>query len=142
MLSLSIADTKDFMTLLLKSDCFDDFDFHNIIIHSFACFEIGKMPQHDAFLWKKMKPYVFEIIKGNTLPKYTKIVLCKNGNFLGLSESTFFLNITYENGEVSISTGVSQKSFSLDRSAQICWNEWVLSFFDEKNILYTDRLAI
>jgi len=141
MLSLSIADTKTFMAKLLKSECFDAFAFHSAVIHSFACFEISKIPANEPSTWQNMRHYAFEIIKGSALPKYIKIVLSKSGDVVGVPDTIFFVNVLYEDGCINISTGVSQKTFSLDKSANIRWDEYVLNLLDGAGIEHSNRFV-
>lgn len=89
--------------------------------------------------WEEIKPIISNIIKGNKKPKSMKIVLslddksittlCDNANAL-------FLNINYSgnNNTLICNTGISQKTFSLDKREEAIWEEVVINFFKQNNI--------
>jgi len=135
MLSLSIDNTKDFMAKLLKTGTFDDFELHNLAVHNFAVFEMHKHPAEPAPMWELARPYAFDMIKGSTAPKYIKVVLARLEGDVHM-----FLNITFEEGKISITSGMSQKSFSLDKSAYHRWNEFLMGFLSDNNISFVNNL--
>jgi len=135
MLSLSINDVKAFMAKLLKGNDFDAFELHGLTVHNFAVFEMHKHPAEAAPSWCLARNYAFEMIKGSVPPKYIKLVLARlNGDV------HMFLNIIFEDGKINITSGMSQKSFSLDRSALQNWNEYILKFLNDKNISVANNL--
>ncbi|MCL2168742.1 MAG: DUF5721 family protein [Defluviitaleaceae bacterium] len=137
MLSLTIADVKGFMGKLLKSDCFDTFELHSLSIHSFAIFEVNKFHvEHEASpMWVDVRPFAFEVVKGGKQPRFIKVVL---GSPDG--ETARFMNITFEEGKVTITNGLSQKGFTLDKSAHHTWDDEILQFLASKKIEYTNEL--
>jgi len=134
-LSLSIVDVKDFMGKLLKSDGFDGFDFHSFCLHNFAVFEISKHPEQSIKTWGTMRPYAFEIVKGVHLPSYMKVVLAQMQD-----ENTMFLNITFDDGKIIITSGMAQRSFSMDKSSYHRWNEHIKDFLQANEILFTNNM--
>jgi len=140
MLSLSITDVKPFMAKLLKTEIFDDFNLHNITIHNTACFEISKISNENVPKWADVRPFVFEVIKGGKTPSYIKMVFSLNADTIGLDDALLFLNIVFEDANINISTGISHKNFTLDRSGYIKWNEYILKFLNNADISYADRL--
>ncbi len=76
----TVTNTKKFMSMLLKENVFDLFELRNITITTFSTFEIDGRLNKDYFenkdeikadfcKWSDVKPFAFEIIKGNRLPK-------------------------------------------------------------------------
>jgi len=141
MLSLSIADIKGFMNKLLREDTFDNFDLHSLQIHNFACFEIHKPQDEPTPKWSAVRPFAFDVVKsGGTTPKFLKVVLATSGGTIDLPDATLFFNTHFEDGKITITTGFSQKSFSLDKSGQGLWDDHVKKFLDGRNIEYVNNL--
>ncbi|MBQ7102694.1 MAG: hypothetical protein IJN89_01395 [Anaerotignum sp.] len=149
MLAFTVNDTKSFMNLLLKGDTFDSFQFRQGEILTFASFIIEGKRNPDFYgteemeqdlsryvLWEEMKPFVFQAIKGNKLPKSIKIVFSLADEKLEHlpNTSAAFLNLLFKDGVVLCTTAVSQSSFSLDKSSEKLWEEYVLKFFKKNGI--------
>lgn len=138
-----IAQKKAFMAKLLKSDLFDTFQVREVIIHtSFKSILEGKinpdffdsdqrelLPEY--LNWQQMRPYVYQLIAGSKQPSYMKIVFAttpeKTAQISSVA-STFFLNITYKELEMSCSTGVAYQTFTLDKSDEKVWDERMKKF--------------
>ena len=131
---------KAFMNALLKSDVFDKFELREININTFASFSInGKKAEEETISyckWEEIKPYAFEIIKGSRLPRLIKIIFSLDAESVPGVEgaSALFLNITYENDSINCITGISMKNFTLDRSAEYTFDEYIAEFFNKNNI--------
>jgi hypothetical protein len=142
MLSLSIANVKDFMAKLLKSEVFDSFELHSLVIHNFVCFEINKIPAQPTPKWCDIRPHAFDIIKGGKTPGYIKAVLAMPGEGFELADTFLFINIHFEEGKINLTSGISQSTFTLDRSGHSRWNDFILQFLDENEISYINELQI
>ena len=140
MLALSISDVKGFMTKLLKGETFDNFVLKNVFINSFVRFEIYGISDGECVKWNAVRPHVLSIIKGDEPPKSIKIVLGKEAEEAGLRDVALSFNIHFEDGKVSITTGISKKNFSLDKSDDEKWDAAVLNFLDDSNIKYVSGL--
>ncbi len=140
-------DIKTFMGLLLTGDNFNVFNVTAVEVQSFIDFNIKgtldknylKEDEKDKkyINWSEIQPFIFSIIKGNKQPKKMIINFLlpqKYTDKLYENCSACFLNMKFENGEVTFTTATSQKEFSLDKSLDILWNEYVLNFFISKNI--------
>ena len=149
MLAFTVNDTKSFMNLLLKGDTFDTFHFRQGELHTFASFIMEGKRNMDFYgteeleqglsrylRWEEMRPFVFQAIKGNKLPKSIKIVFSlpdeKIENLPNTSAA--FLNILFKENTVLCTTAISQESFSLDKSSEKLWEEYVLKFFKKNGI--------
>lgn len=149
MLAFTVNDTKSFMNLLLKGDTFDTFHFRQGELNTFASYIIEGKRNLDFYtsdeveaglsrhvLWGEMRPFVFQAIKGSRLPKSIKIVFSlpdeKIGNLPNTSAA--FLNILFKENTILCTTAISQSSFSLDKSGEKLWEEYVLKFFKKNSI--------
>lgn len=96
--------------------------------------------------WKRVRPHVFDMIRGKNTPLSFKVVFKLAGHnvesLLKMSGVSFspeqvdglFLNISYQNNEVTCTSGTSMKTFTLDRSLDRVWDEMVLKFFSSRRI--------
>lgn len=149
MLAFTINDTKSFMNLLLKGTTFDGFSFRQGEVTTFAAFAIeGK--RNMAFYspeeteqglsrfvrWEEIRPFVFHAVKGSKLPKSIKLVFSlpdeKLENLTNVSAA--FLNILFKENHILCTTAIAQESFSLDKSGEKRWEEYVLKFFKKNGI--------
>lgn len=146
------GEVKSFMNKILRETFFDNFELRNVEIQSFAKFDIdGRINQKfmaaqrgadtpentEEFFckWGKIKPYVFELVKGKTKPVYMKFIISAPKNVLSQvsdNAAALFLNFVFENDMVVCTAGTSQKTFSLNKELELAWAEYVTKFF--KNI--------
>lgn len=136
--------------MLLKGDLFDDFEVRTVEVHTFTKFNIDgilnksffdtderEMYTRNYVLWEEIKPYVFNIIKGEKTPTYFKFVLSANGDTLNKFSkdvSALFINLIYSQEKLTCTTGVALKNFVLDKSDEYEWDEYIRSFFREAQI--------
>ena len=149
MLAFTVNDTKSFMALLLKGDTFDSFLFRQGELTTFASFVIEGKRNMDFYTaeeqeqglsrfvrWEEMRPFVFHAIKGNKLPKAIKLVFSlseeKTTNLPNTKAA--FLNILFKDNTILCTTAISQETFSLDKSPEKLWEEYVLKFFKKNGI--------
>ena len=149
MLAFTVNDTKSFMNLLLKSETFDNFHFRQGEICTFASFIIEGKRNMDFYstaeldrglsryvLWEEMRPFVFQAIKGNKPPKSIKLVFSLPDEKLENlpNTSAAFLNILFKNNTILCTTGISQANFSLDKSSEKHWEDYILKLFQKNSI--------
>lgn len=148
MLAFTVPDTKSFMNLLLKQDTFDQFLFRQGEIVTFASFIIEGKRHMDFYseeerealpryaLWEEMRPFVFQAIKGNRLPKAIKLVFSLSEEKTERLPNTAaaFLNILFREHTLFCTTATAQANFSLDKSGENLWEEYVLEFFKKNAI--------
>ena len=141
MLALSVSDVKGFMVKLLKEEVFDDFQLRNAVINAFARFEIYGANEDGCALWGVVRPHVYSIIKGDRLPKNIKIILGKEMRQDGAdSPDSLFVNIHFEDGKVNLTTGISKKGFSLDKSDDERWDTQVIRFLEDNEVTYINEI--
>lgn len=164
MIAVKIQDIKDFMSKLLIGHAFDAFWISEASVTTFVTYTIEGNLHEEFFdteenqklqkegrtyaLWRDIKPFCFSIIKGKKTPLHFKIIFRlskKNTEKLlqgsGLSytaEDIFglFLNFQYDGTHLTCTTGTSLKTFSLDKSLDHAWDELVLKFFKQQQILW------
>jgi len=142
------------MNKILRERCFDDFELRNVEIQSFAKFDIdGKVNREfiksegeaevsddlEVFFckWGKIKPYVFEFVKGKVKPSYMKFVISAPRELLEKvsdNAAALFLNFVFEKDMVVCTTGTAQKTFALNKELDLAWEEYVRGFFKSIDI--------
>ena len=84
-----------------------------------------------------------EIIKGKHMPKFIKLVFAATEELkekISPDSSVLFLNITFENNAVTVITGSSTKTFTMDKSGEYAWDEYVNEFFEKNNIAVSTQM--
>ena len=86
--------------------------------------------------WEEMRPFVFQAIKGNKLPKSIKLVFSLAEEKLSNLPNTkaAFLNILFKEHTILCTTAISQEAFSLDKSSERLWEDYILKFFKKNAI--------
>lgn len=158
MISVPITDVKNFMAHLLSKETFDLFylveaSFKKEISYHIdghlnnAFFDTdSQRPEREYCLWKEVRPFAFSIIKGKRLPLGCKIVLAlpkATVTFL-IKESRcsfreediegIYLNILYEPENLMITTGISYRTFSLDKSLEQDVDDHMKNFLKRRGI--------
>lgn len=162
MISLHILDIKNFMTQLLLRDSFDRFYLAEATINTFASFYMDGHLQKDYYtseeletteeyrqpyaLWKQMRPFCLDLIKGKKTPLSFKIIFqlsdADTGRLLAQAGVPFspadvgglYLNLHYDGQTLHCVTGTALKFFTMDKSLEIAWDETVRKFFRQREI--------
>lgn len=162
MISMKVLDVKAFMSSLLIHSIFDEFLLCELDITTFNQFHVsGKLNKEwytseeleeleEYSRWTEVKPFAFQIMKGNKTPQSIKIVLQFPGrNVLKIIEemklqfssddiSGLYLNIRFEHDEVHIITGTSLKTFTLDKSLEHEWDSYIKNFLKQNSIPFEE----
>lgn len=147
---------KSCMAHLLLKDTFDHFSFIEGQITTFNTFQIDGYLQKDFFdeapeqtysHWKDVREFCFNIIRGKRTPLSFKIVLALNENeyadFLSSHQITtyrpeeiqgLYLNFRYDGSTLQCVTGISMKTFTLDKSLEKEWDQHAESFFKHHGV--------
>lgn len=154
MISENITNIKKFMAALLINNTFDKFLVTDVTITTYNTFHIDGhintnyysneeyTEKGSPFLssWETLRPFCYEIIKGNKTPLYFKIILCfsplaidsfiKKNNIDIDSENIkdLFLNLKFENGILTYTTGTSLSIFTLDKSLEKAFDVYISNF--------------
>lgn len=137
MISILVQDTKSFMLKLFKENMFDDYYVPSVEIISFANFEIST--KRSPCTWQVIRPYVHNIIKGNKTPKHIKIIFSLNKEESEKLQQgcEFFINMYFNEGALYFTTGTSSKTFSLNKTYELLWEDFVKKLFANNLITFT-----
>ncbi len=155
MKQFEIEETGKFMSELLTGERYDSFYLFEARIKTGIDYHINGKINKDFFDsddrdimaaeeyidWKNIKPTVHELIKGDKLPLSLKLILMFNRenitrlaemNNLPISENdigALFFNVLYEKGKLTVTTGTSVKTFSLDKTLDNVWDSTVEKYY-------------
>ena len=153
-LTLDESDVRGFMNSLLKEGLFDFFDVRMVEMTSLTRVEISGVlddggkngqevesgkpsPKASYANWGQLRPLVVEIIKNHGMPRHMKIVFSLDTvstvDFYP-NASALFLNLLYENSMVNFTSATAEKQFSLDKTLDEMWGNYIKSFFGKCNI--------
>lgn len=162
MVALKIEEQKAFTSGLFLGELFDSFLVREANITTFNSFSIdGRVRQgyysdeeleenqiEEYSSWKTLKAFCFSLIKGKRLPERFHIVfmLSPDGKerfvknrVAGIEPESvggLYLNVHYENNEMTVVTGTSMNIFTLDKTLEREWDESVKQFLKKKGIAY------
>lgn len=165
MVALQIQDIKIFMNKLLLSQTFDNFLLVEGSITTYNTFLIEGRVHKDFFsaeeieeknlenrefsLWKEVKPFCLELIKGKKTPlgfKFTFQLSKENTAKLLASSgitsiqpeniSGLLLNIRYDNSALNVVTATNLSLFTLDKSLEHAWDDMVKRFLKQQEISF------
>ena len=161
MKAFEIKNTKEFMAKLLASEAFDDFLMLETKLTMATQYVLDGHLQKDFFdtdeweeqkyaviEWSKMRPTVFSLIKGTHTPvrfqismqmkpdKVQKMLQSDEQELAALNNlvSGFYVNIRFEKGKVQLITAVDYKTFTMDKSAEKEFDQYVMQFLSELGI--------
>lgn len=162
MLALSVHkdEIKTFMNNILTTSHYDSFEVRSIVIENLTTFDIScldlseKQEQNDKkdedkkdekkesqkyLTFIELKPFVLSILKSPVKPSVFKIIFCvRNPEQLHNNAKALFININYYDNDnekrINITTATSQKNFTLDKSLDHFWDDYIKNFFKSKNI--------
>ncbi|RGF24669.1 DUF5721 family protein [Dorea sp. AM10-31] len=155
MITLSLK-AKVSMSHLLLKETFDKFSFIEADITTFNRFTIDGFLQKDFFdeqpaethaRWKDVREHCFRIIRGQRTPLNFKIVLSlapshfdaflKKEQLTGFTAGDIqglYLNFHYDGTDLHCITGTSLRTFTLDKSLEHAWDQYVRSFLLESDL--------
>lgn len=164
MIALKIEDLKAFTKQLFIGDTFDTFLVREANIVTFNSFSIdGKVrtgyyseeeleqERIERFsAWRVLRPFCFSLIKGSKLPESFMIVfqpapdvterfLADKGIPYPAGEvNGLYMNIRYEEQNLTCITGTSVNQFTLDKTLDREWDEAVRQFLKKKGIIFEE----
>ena len=160
MIALKAEDVKSFTSKLFVKEDFDRFLVKEINIVTYNSFtidghirqgyyteeELEEKKLEDFSTWKMMRPLSFSLIKGRRLPGSFHITLLlppdEVNQFASRSGSGMdpgrieglYLNIRYEDGALYCVTGTSLDFFTMDKTLETEWDNWVQGFMRSHDI--------
>lgn len=142
------------MAALLINNGFDDFNLCNFKLSTMVDYDIdGKYNKEwdeygDTYIrWKDIKQTIYCLIKGSKTPSRLKAVMLASDDMLLPEEELYelkgedklVLNIKFEKDELSVTTGISMTSFSLDNNRKgKLWDEKVQRILDNLGLEYEE----
>ncbi len=165
MIALQIQDIKHFMSKLLLSQTFDNFLLVEGYVTTYNTFRIEGRVHKDFFteeeieergletrefsLWKEVKPFCLELIKGKKTPlgfQFTFQLSKENTSKLLTSSgitsiqpenvSGLLINVRYDNGALNVITATNLSLFTLDKSLEHAWDDMVKRFLKQQEISF------
>ena len=160
MKAYTIKEVKKCMSALLIGGAFDDFLISEGSITTFCTWTVDGSWQRDfadpdhedpaserrLAAWKDVRKIFLELIKGKRTPLAFKMVfvlppdaqedLVRDAGLAMDTENIFglYINLTFRDGRLLLTTGTSLKTFSMDRSVDEAWDAYVARFFTAQNI--------
>lgn len=162
MVALKIEEQKKFTEGLFLGELFDLFLVTEANIVTFNSFTINGRVRRGYYsdeeleengigefsAWKTIKPFCFSLIKGKRLPESFHIVFAlppeskerfvkrcvpdmAPGQVGGL-----YINVHYENDEMTCVTGISMNLFTMDKTLEWEWAESVKQFLKKNGIIF------
>lgn len=166
MISDEIKNIKDFMSELLISNSFDSYLVTDVTITTFNTFHIDGHIKKEFYSaseyedmnkpllsqWSQVKKYCYDIIKGKKTPLSFKIIfmmpddivrqlIYDNSLSIDINNITgLFINIKYENGHLSYTTGTSLNILELDKSTEKAFDKYIVSTLFEWVLIFSWHL--
>ncbi|MCD8105933.1 MAG: DUF5721 family protein [Lachnospiraceae bacterium] len=162
MRSYQIQDTLGFMKKLLMDNAFDTFLLSEASITTYATFQIDGTFHPDYLstaekeqltaekygfaLWRRVRPFFFELTKGKNTPLKFRVVLrlaphnvemliAQSGLDIQADQvGGLFLNIHFDGKALFCVSGVSMKLFTLDKTLEHAWDDMLEKFFRREQI--------
>lgn len=166
MIALNLPDIKDFMHTLLCTDTFDNFLLMEAAIYGSCTWEMDGSINTDFYSseelteqgldglsympFSHLRTQCFDLIKGKRTPTYFKFIfLLSPANLartLGQTHSSFtpedisgmFINLKFQQGNLSLTTGISYRIFSVDKSLEQEWDSLVKRFLKNHAVTFEE----
>ena len=160
MLSIQIKDLKKFTSLLFTEDTFDKFCLHDAAFKTALTTRIDGSRNSDFYregedipasayvYWSEIRPVCVSLIRGNRLPVSFRLVLLtseeitrqmlQRSGFTSCPVTSLTLNITYKEGELYLTTGISYQDFTLDKTLEKYWDSTVTAFLEKHALNYME----
>ncbi|HIR94227.1 MAG TPA: hypothetical protein IAB98_12490 [Candidatus Egerieimonas intestinavium] len=162
MIAIAVSDVKEMMKCLLLKEDFDSFYLTEAAITTFVTYTIDGQLHHDFYdaggaeelkareqyfaRWGEVRSLCFQMIRGKRTPLHFKLVFqlprektqelleassldCSPEDVFGL-----YLNCQYDGENLVLTTGTSLRFFTLDKSLDHLWDEYITDYLKEKKI--------
>lgn len=166
MIALNLPEVRVFMNKLLCTEVFDNFLLQEASIQSSISYHIEGTLHGDFFSaeeleaehltglsfipYGKVRTQCFDLIKGKRTPSFFKFVLLLSPSNLektiqqttsSLSTqdvSAAFLNLKFQNNKLLLTTGISYRTFTIDKTLDREWDTLIKKFLKNHEILFED----
>ncbi len=163
MLALQIEDIKQFMVQLFSEKTFDGFLLYeakiqmgvSYVIDGSLNLEFFDQDEKEALenrsytRWDEQKQMIFSMIRGKKTPQDMQLILMQSpknvetmitrNNIAYRPDDVrgLFLNIRFKDGRLVCTTGISLKTFTMDKSLEHLWEDMIRKYFKQKQIIST-----
>ena len=166
MIALQLTDVKTFMNQLLCSELFDRFLLSEASITKDATFTVNGhinpafysaeeletegLTGLDILPYSRLRPVCYQLIRGKHTPVSFKFVLTLSPenmkHTLARSDSSFtdndvkgiFINLAFQNGRLTLTTGISYILFSTDRTLDHEWDGLIKKFLAKNSVSFEE----
>ncbi len=153
MKSVKIESVKEFMSVLLSADTFDDFFVMDAEIRTFITTKINgslhkdwmeenegdgdeeKQKKNGFVSWKQVRPIVYDLVKGKKTPSALVINFIK---WMGNGDKGV-LRVQYINGELNLISAYQAAEFSLNKEAEAMWDERCAEWLTKEKVFIQDK---
>lgn len=166
MIALQLTDLKSFMNELLKTETFDHFLLQEATISSAATYiidghlskefysateleELG-LTGYPALPFSMLRGNCFDLIKGKKAPASFRFVFLLSpdnlkktlesvgSSFTSADITGVFMNLKFQNQMLTLTTGISYRIFSTDKSLDVQWDKLVKRFLSQHQIAFEE----
>lgn len=149
MISFKILELNRFMAKLLKGEEFDEFLLREGFVKTYMeyrfqgrlfleYFDAEKQEEkenQEYVLWREVKPFIFELIKGKRTPlafqfnlllpvgKAAELLAQHQVSVKEEDHPSLYLQLRFEHGVGRILSGASRDTFSMDKSMEETWDK-------------------
>lgn len=166
MIALKLTDIKSFMNTLLRSEVFDHFLLQEAVITGAATYTInGQLTKnfyseeeleelalkgHRFLPFSMLRTNCFDLIKGRKTPSafrfvfllspanQEKTISAVSSSYTSLDISGMYINLKYQNGQLSLTTGIAYNIFSTDKTLESEWDKMVMKFLKQHEITFEE----
>jgi len=166
MIALKLPEVRVFMNKLLCTEIFDNFLLQeasiqgNISYHIEGALHTGFYSEEEleqehltglSFIpYGKVRTQCFDLIKGKRTPSFFKFVLLlspanlektlqQTGSSLTTRDVTAaFINLKFQNNSLLLTTGISYRTFSIDKTLDREWDVLIKKFLKNHEIIFEE----
>ena len=166
MIALKLTEIRLFMNKLLCSEIFDNFLLQEATIQGYISYHIEGTLHKDFYSeaeldqehlnglhfipYGKVRTQCFDLIKGKRTPSFFKFVLLLSPTNLEktLQQSTSsltsadvtaaFINLKFQNNSLLLTTGISYRTFTIDKNLDHEWDALIKKFLKNHDIFFEE----
>lgn len=166
MIALELTEVRVFMNKLLCSEIFDNFLLQEASIQGSISYHIEGALHADFYSAEELEqehltglsfiPYgkvrgqCFDLIKGKRTPSFFKFVLLlspsnlektlqQTGSSLTTQDvSAVYINLKFQNNKLLLTTGISYRTFTIDKSLDREWDTLIKKFLKNHEVIFEE----
>lgn len=155
MKAFSVPEVKPFMAGLLQGQLFHGWQLRGAALGLISRIEIEGNVNSDYLtdeekktrtspylLWEEIQPKIRGLIQGGHTPSSLNIILAVSPervpDIAAPFVDSFLLNIRFEAGKLTLVTGLSTNTFSMDKTPEHLWDEKIPVYMKAHQILLTE----